>query len=213
MDKESGVTADEKKTGTPPKRRGPRKESEIRAEIEAEAQAKIEALEAKLAALQEDEKKSSEEPAVLDAEQIRAQVRAEFEEEQRVKEAEAEKRRALAAEAKPISAHAVDGDPKVDGSLTVHFVEDGLTILGKVWYRGEELTINPDTDNWTEAHPVLSMDEYEQEERWGKRFFRPGVWRGKRIDEVDDPELTNEERAQLEKAAKAREARYGSLVN
>lgn len=167
-----------------PKRRGPRKESDIRAEVEAQVRAQME-------------------------EEIRAQVAAEFAE----KEREAEKSRAIAAEARPIKGTDIDGDPTLEGALTVHFVEDGLTLLGKVWYRGEELTINPGTNQWEEAHAVVSLDEYKQEERWGRRFFREGPWRGKRLDEIDDELLDPQERAQLAKAEKIRQQRYGALAS
>lgn len=174
----------------PVKRRGPRKESEIRAEIEAQFRAEMEAkLEAK-----------------------EASIRAEIATEMAAKEAAAAKERALAAEARPISGRQIDGDPSVEGSITVHFLEDGLTLLGKVWYRGEELTINPGTENWAAAASILELDEFAQEERWGKRFFRPGVWRGKRLDEIDDPELTEDEKAALKKAAHERDLRYGVVT-
>ena len=82
-------------------------------------------------------------------------------------------------------------------------------MLGKVWYRGEELTIVPGTRQWEES-PVYrgkvfaTLDEFEQEEIWGQRYFRTGPWRGKRLTEIDDPELTEEDRAALAKAEQAR---------
>lgn len=184
-------------------RRGPRKESEIRAELEAELREKIFA---------EMQAEAQPVPAV-DAEAIRAQIRAEMENEARVKAQEEARQREMAAEARPINAREVDGDPTAEGALTVHFVEDGLTLLGKVWYRGEELTIVPGTPQWNEAHSILSMDEFDQEARWGKRFIRAGLWRGKRLDEIVDEELTDAEREQLKKAARLRDERYGPVLH
>ncbi len=174
------------------KKPGRKSAAEIRAEIEAEVRAEL--------------------AAEADVSTMREQIRAEMEAERAAIEAKAEADRKLAAEARPIRGTEIDGDPSIEGSITVHFLDDGLTLLGKVWYRGEELTINPGTENWEMAHPVLSMDEYAQEEKWGKRFFRPGPWRGKRLDEIDDEILDDKERAQLAKAQKIREERYGPVL-
>lgn len=173
------------------KRRGPRKESDIRAEIEAQVRSE------------------TEERVRVEME---TRIRAEMQDEFAAKERAAEKSRAAAAEARPIRGSEIDGDPTIEGSITVHFVDDGLTLLGKVWYRGEELTINPHTNQWNEAVEVLTLDEFAQEERWGRRFFRMGLWRGKHLDEIDDESLDEQERLQLAKAAKIREERYGALA-
>jgi hypothetical protein len=74
-----------------------------------------------------------------------------------------------------------DGD-----NILIHVLEDGTTMLGKVWYRGDELEFEPgsraykDTFNrlgqsWLE----LRNDEFKQAERWGKILFRNGPWPGK----------------------------------
>lgn len=158
--------------------------------------------------------KVAEAPPAVDMEALRAEmeakVRAEIEEKLAKEAAEAELVRAAAAEAKPLSAADVDGDPDVPESITVHFVEDGLTLLGKVWYRGEELTVNPSTPQWDEAAAVLQLDEYEQERRWGRRMYRAGVWRGKPITDAVDPDMPEAERMALARAQSARDARYGS---
>lgn len=83
--------------------------------------------------------------------------------------------------AEPIS---VPGDGK---NIIIHFLEDGLTALGKVWYRGEELefevgsqaykdTFNRRGQTWLD----LRFDEFAQADRFdGKIMFRNGPWPGK----------------------------------
>jgi hypothetical protein len=178
----------------------PKRGPKSRADIEAELRAKIEA----------------ETAARVEAE-VRARIEAEYAE----KEREAAEARALAAEARPIAGREIDGDPTDENAVTVHFVEDGLTLLGKVWFRGEELTVNPGTRQWEEVQVVLkggskrnllTLDEDEQIDRWGKRFFREGLWRGKRLTDIDDPELSDEERAALKKAQQIRDEKYGKVA-
>jgi hypothetical protein len=76
--------------------------------------------------------------------------------------------------------------PGDDGNILIHFLEDGLTLLGKVWYRGEELefevgsqaykdTFNRRGETWLD----LRNDEFGQVDRWGKIMFRNGRWPGK----------------------------------
>lgn len=186
---EAEVTETKKKPG--PKSREVI-EAELRAKIEAETAAKVEA-------------------------EVRAKIEAEYAE----KERQAAEARALAAEARPIAGREIDGDPTKDGAVTIHFVEDGLTLLGKVWFRGEELTINPGTRQWDEVQVVfkgqkrclITLDEDEQIERWGKRFFREGLWRGKPLSEIlDDPDLTDDEKAALRKAQQIRDEKYGKVA-
>lgn len=71
-------------------------------------------------------------------------------------------------------------------NILIHFLEDGLTALGKVWYRGQELEFVPgsraykDTFN-RRGHSWLELrhNDFAQVERWGKVMFRPGPWPGK----------------------------------
>ncbi len=190
------------------KRRGPRKESEIRAEVEAQVRAEAETR-ARVEA--EQTRMVPEEP--VSREQIEAEVREQIEAEQRA----VEEARELANEVKPLSGSDIDGDPSQPGAVTVHFVEDGFTLLGKVWYRGEELTINPNTPQWDAAllnggpRLVIQQDEFEQEEKYHARYFRPGPWRGKGFD-LESEELTDAERRALEQAEEIRLRRYGSSV-
>jgi hypothetical protein len=180
-----------------PKRRGPKPRAEIEAEIRAQVQEELaEQMRAQIA-----EQMSA----------VREEIRSELQSEFDAKEAAAQAERAAAAEANPISAAQVDGDPNKPGSITVNFVDDGLTLLGRVWYRGEELTINPDTEEWDVAYPVLTLTEDQQIERWKRRMFRPGTWSGKRLDEIEDEVLTPEDRAALAQRQAERDSRYGAL--
>jgi hypothetical protein len=103
--------------------------------------------------------------------------------------------------------------PAEPRTVTVHFVEDGLTLLGKVWCRGEEIQINEKKDAliWdllTDATVgmLLDLDEDQQIARWGKRYFREGLWRGKGYDSLEDEaHLNEEEKLRLRQIEKDRE--------
>src|SRR5690349_2392184 len=103
---------------------------------------------------------------------------------------------------------------KPENVVTVSFVEDGMTALGWSWYRGETLTVEKGTEEWDrtlyenedgEQVSWLELDEDGQIERWGDRFFRPGKWAGKGFD-LDDPELTEEQKATLRAVEEAEKA-------
>jgi hypothetical protein len=68
-------------------------------------------------------------------------------------------------------------------AVTIHFVEDGFTALGRVWYRGMELTLGRSSPGWNaaldrEGNGWFQMPEDEQDRRFGKVMFRPGPWPG-----------------------------------
>lgn len=76
--------------------------------------------------------------------------------------------------------------PGDDSNILIHFLEDGLTVLGRVMYRGDELefdtrsqayrdTFNRFGQTWLE----LRNNEFGQVDRWGKIMFRSGPWPGK----------------------------------
>jgi hypothetical protein len=79
------------------------------------------------------------------------------------------------------TANAEAGEPFV-----IHFLEDGITSLGKVWLRGQEIEFAPggqayrDTcDRHGRSWVDLRNNEFGQVERWGKVMFRNGPWPGK----------------------------------
>lgn len=110
-------------------------------------------------------------------------------------------------------------------NILIHFLEDGLSALGRVWYRGEELefevgspaykdTFNRRGQTWLD----LRHDEFAQVERFGKIMFRSGPWPGKtyldgkfeqlRLEKGEGsiPPPSEDELAAAEKARKKRAA-------
>lgn len=76
--------------------------------------------------------------------------------------------------------------PGDTGNIVIHFLEDGFTALGHVWYRGQELEFAPDgaalqdtRDRTGRSWVDLRDDEFAQAERWGKVMFRTGPWPGR----------------------------------
>jgi len=132
---------------------------------------------------QEEVHRASPEEPVNHAE-LREQLRAEILAEQ-----------AAIAEA----AEAAKNDP--NRSRTIHFLEDGFTALGRVYYRGEELTVEPGTEEWQKTLDGrglswLDMSDVDQKIRYKRVMFARGPWPGETYDEAD-PELTEEQRATL----------------
>lgn len=65
----------------------------------------------------------------------------------------------------------------------IHFVSDGFTTLGQVWYRGQELKMREGDDDWKRVSDSkgrtffeVAEDEAEQIARYGEVKFRPGPW-------------------------------------
>jgi hypothetical protein len=70
--------------------------------------------------------------------------------------------------------------PVEGAAVLIHFVADGLTAFGQVWYRGQELEIGPEHPRWEEARGWITMDRWQQIERWGMQKFDFGPWPGRR---------------------------------
>jgi hypothetical protein len=70
--------------------------------------------------------------------------------------------------------------PAEGEAVLIHFVADGLTAFGQVWYRGQELAIGPDHPRWAEALGWITLDRYQQVDRWGEQKFDFGPWPGRR---------------------------------
>jgi hypothetical protein len=69
--------------------------------------------------------------------------------------------------------------PAEGEAVLIHFVADGLTAFGQVWYRGQELAIGPDHPRWAEALGWITLGRFEQIERWGEQKFDFGPWPGR----------------------------------
>lgn len=129
--------------------------------------------------------------------EMREKLQKEFEEKLAAQKAESDQAIADAqATATTAAAQAApekikSDDPSAEGAVTIHFVDDGFTGLGKIWYRGEELTVAPGSPNWdaltdrTLGRMVLQLNEAEQVARWGRRLFAPGPWPYSREFELD----------------------------
>lgn len=92
--------------------------------------------------------------------------------------------------------------PDAKNVTTINFVDDGLAAFGKMWYRGEELSVDRDSVSFqatqdTSGESWLDLDEDAQIARWGKRMFRPGKWSGAGFDltavDVDGQPYTEED--------------------
>jgi len=70
--------------------------------------------------------------------------------------------------------------PSQGESVLIHFVEDGFTFAGQVWYRGQEIEIGPDHPRWQEVLGWITLDKYQQIDRYGKQYFDHGPWPGRR---------------------------------
>ena len=95
----------------------------------------------------------------------------------------------------------ISKNAKPEDVVTVNFVEDGLTAFQRVWYRGQELSIEKGTPEWEQTldedgNSWLELDENDQLDKWGVRFFREGKWAGRGFD-LNDPNLTAEDKAAL----------------
>lgn len=111
--------------------------------------------------------------------------------------------------------------PDADGTILIHFLVDGVSALGQIWYRGQELEFVPgspayqdtcDRRGWSWLE--LRDNDFAQVERWGEVKFRSGPWPGKTL--LDAAKVTFEavkgpdgktvpppSKAELEAAAKA----------
>ncbi len=76
-------------------------------------------------------------------------------------------------------------------TIIIHFLEDGFTALGQLWYRGQELEFDPNGQSYKDTFDrngrswlELRSDEFGQVEKYGRIMFRTGPWPGKSFTEV-----------------------------
>lgn len=68
----------------------------------------------------------------------------------------------------------------------LHFLVDGFTAFGAVWYRGQEIEIDEKTYNDTvnrEGKSWIDLTAKEQMKKFGAQMFAEGPWP---FDEFDD---------------------------
>lgn len=107
--------------------------------------------------------------------------------------------------------------PKEKFDKTFHFLTDGVTAFGKVWYRGEEVRIVEGSREYGLAFNklgdfIFNLTPMEQYVQWGEIRYAEGPWpyggyetEGLVDEETGKPiELTESEKAALAKANKAR---------
>jgi hypothetical protein len=70
--------------------------------------------------------------------------------------------------------------PPEGETVLIHFIEDGFTFAGQVWYRGQEIELGPAHPRWEQARSWILLDRCAQVERYGKQFFERGPWPGRR---------------------------------
>lgn len=93
------------------------------------------------------------------------------------------KKRATDLDSAPEQFEAADGD-----SILIHFIEDGFTTQGRIWYRGQEVEFALDGAAYEQTknrygQSWLDLSEDDQLDMYGKIYFRRGPWRGKTYDE------------------------------
>lgn len=74
-------------------------------------------------------------------------------------------------------------NPGDEKNILIHFVRDGFCELGTVWYRGQELELEPGTPAYAGAKKWANLSADEQEEIYGDVYFRKGEWKGKTYEE------------------------------
>jgi hypothetical protein len=98
---------------------------------------------------------------------------------------ELEHRLALSEGKKDVEGTLVAPEPGGE-NIVLHFLEDGLTALGQVWLRGQELEFTRGSQAYQDTQDrngvswlALVDDEFGQVSKWGRVMFRRGPWPGK----------------------------------
>lgn len=69
--------------------------------------------------------------------------------------------------------------PTEGEAVLIHFVADGFTAFGQVWFRGQEMEIGPGHPRWAEARRWITLNRFEQVDRYGEQKFDFGPWPGR----------------------------------
>lgn len=83
----------------------------------------------------------------------------------------------------PVNTSGAD-DPHGADSILIHFVVDGFTVLGQVWYRGQEVEFDSGGPAYhatkdSRGRSWLDLSDADQLEQYGAVFFRRGPWPGR----------------------------------
>jgi hypothetical protein len=70
-------------------------------------------------------------------------------------------------------------NPGDEKNILIHFVRDGFCDLGAIWYKGQELELEPGTPQYDSAKSWANYTPEQQEEFYGEVYFRQGPWKGK----------------------------------
>ena len=133
--------------------------------------------------------------------------------QQRIRELEDQlaRRNAEILDASPLTYE----QPREDGEkILIHFLEDGCSFGGQVWYRGQEVEFTVGSDNYQKQFDTkgrswldLADDKAAQFKRWGRQMFASGPWPGKPWGDTSG--LTDPDEIKAAEAAAEAERRRG----
>jgi hypothetical protein len=78
----------------------------------------------------------------------------------------------------PVISYAPGQAPANADKVLIHFLVDGFSAFGNVWYRGQEIEVWPGHPRWREAQSWINLDAAGQYSRYGRQIFGPGPWPG-----------------------------------
>lgn len=144
-----------------------------------------------------------------------AEETAEQRELRELREELARLKEAAFAKPDPEAASKLDDEKPKDGDdILIHFVEDGFTAQGEIWYRGQELQFTVGNKAWQDTldrqgNSWVLADDRAQMNRFDKVMFRRGPWPGKASYqdgewEKDAPELSALEQADIRERERRR---------
>jgi len=100
--------------------------------------------------------------------------------EEQVRKAQEHKLALEMGQQSPVMAYAPGHAPPGAQVTLIHFLIDGCSAFGNVWYRGQEIELWPGHPRWREAQPWITLDAAGQYARWGRQVFGYGPWPGAR---------------------------------